>query len=177
MKVWNISENLIKQMYNSKVILIPANSIIELSDDCVVFLLGKKEVRGHGLVQVKDGDNKADRYSQGRDNMYKWSSEIYANYLNHCEERESIKLQPLKPHAPIVQAKQIIDDYEKWVENGRPVKEELKEVIGEKKVFVCPHCNKEHDSKIAYFGHLRSHKEDNNGINAVTVENKSKGKS
>lgn len=176
MKIWNVSDNEIWQMYNSKPIIIKENSMVEFSDDVAVFLLSKREIRGQGLVQVKDGDNKEERYNQARLSIYNWNKEIYDNFERHCEEREAQRLQPLKPHEEIVKAKKIIDDYESWVEKGKPVREEIKETIGEKKiVYACPYCSKEFDVKVAYFGHLQSHQKEKVNVDIGSVSNKGKG--
>jgi len=174
MRLWNVGDNEIKQRYNSQAVIIKANSIEVLPDDTAVFLLSKREIRGKGLVQIKDGDNKEEHYAEGRLNIYNWNMQIYGDYEKHCEEREAQRLQALKPHEAVVEAKRIIDEYEKWIEDGKPVKDEIKETIGEKKtVYACPYCNKEFDVKVAYFGHLRSHQKEQNDTSAGS--NKSEG--
>jgi hypothetical protein len=175
MKVWNISDVEIKQMYNSKIFIIPANTMVDLGDDLVAFLLSKPEIRGKGLVQVKDGDSKEARFKEGKLNIYKRASQIYRDYERHCEERGEINKTSMKPHKEILEAKRVMDEYEKWLADGEIVQEAIKdEKIGETKVYMCPICNKEFDVKVAYFGHMRSHekgKDDTSG-----TSNKSTGK-
>lgn len=174
MKVWNVSNENIKQLYNSAVIDIKANSTMDLPDDVIVFLLGKKEIRGRGLVQLKEGDKKTNRYAEGRLNIYNWNKQIYGDYERHCEEREAQRLQPVKAHEAVLEAKKIIEDYEKWKSEGSQVAEALKETVGQTKVYACPHCVKEFNEKIAYFGHLRSHKEKKD-VTVSPASNKSEG--
>jgi len=176
MKVWNTGTEEIKQKYNSKVFVIPPNTMAELNDDLVAFLLAKPEVRGRGLVQVKDGDNKEERYRLGRENVYKRALIINEDYDRHCEEREQVRKLPLRPHKEILEAKEIIAGYEKWLDEGKPVPKEIKgEKVGETKVFVCPHCSKEFGDRVAYFGHMRSHEKEKND-DTVNGEDKGKGK-
>jgi hypothetical protein len=176
MKLWNVGENDIKQLYNSVPIIIKTDSTETIPDDTAVFLLSKREIRGKGLVQIKDGDNKAERYAEGRLNIYNWNTGLYSDYGKHCEEREGQRLQPLKPHEVVVEAKRIIDEYEKWIEEGKPVKEGIKETVGEKKtIYACPYCSKEFNMKVAYFGHLRSHQKESQNGNAGGIGNKGKG--
>lgn len=175
MKVWNVGEKDVEQRYNKQVMFIKANSIVEIPDDAAVFLLGKIEVRGQGLVQVKEGDKKEDRYREGRLNIYNWAKVIYENYRKHCEEREAQKRYSLDPHEPVIKAKKIIDEYEEWEKQGRPTAEEMKELIGEKKIYACPYCLMETDSKTVYFSHLKTHREGGTDVNTGTVSNQSKG--
>ena len=176
-KIWNAGEKEINQFYNNRNIRISANAIVELGDDATVFLLNKKSIRGQGLVQLKDGDSKEERYAQGRKQIYDWAQERYSDYEKHCEERESIRLNPVKPHQAILDFKKIIDDYEKWISEGSKVEAGLKEIVGEKKVtiYACPHCNKEFDIKVAYFGHLRSHEKEKTSVDTSSTGDKSKG--
>ena len=175
MRVWNVSEKEIKQFYNNQVVVIAGNTVVEVGDDLAVFLLNKKEVRGWGLVQLKDGDKKEERYAQGRKQIYDWAQEKYADYEKHCEEREEIKGRALKPHQAILDYQKTIEQYDEWVASGSKVKEEFKEVVGEKRVFACPYCNKEFSERIAYFGHLRSHQKEEKDVNTSPTKNKSEG--
>lgn len=177
MHIWSVGDEDITQLYNNLAIVIKAGSIVDVGDECAVFLLNKKELVGKGLVQLKDGDSKEARYKEGRLNIYNWAVGRYEDYKRHCEEREAIKLQPLAPHKEILQHKAKIDAYEKWVNEGEPVSDEFKDVPGEvEKVFVCPHCSKEVTSRIAYFGHMRTHEKEKNAINIGAVEDTGQGK-
>ena len=161
MRVWNVGIEDIKQMYNSKVYTIPTGTIVDLNEDLVAFLLSKPEVRGKGLVQVKDGDSKEARYKEGRLNIYNRAMRIYNDFERHCEERGDLNKAPLKPHKEILDAKRIVDEYEKWQADGEIVQPEIRdEKIGEIKVYMCPICNKEFKERVAYFGHMRSHEKE-----------------
>ena len=129
MKVWNVSEKEIRQLYNNQAVRIAGNTVVEVGDDLAVFLLNKKEVRGQGLVQLKDGDKKEERYAQGRKQIYDWAQSKYSDYEKHCEEREEIKGRPLKPHQAILDYQKTIEEYDKWVASGSKVKEEFKETL------------------------------------------------
>ena len=177
MRVWNVGNEDITQLYNNLAIVAKTGRVVEVSDDCAAFLLNKKELIGYGLVQLKDGDSKEERYREGRLNIYNWAVARYEDYKRHCEEREAIKLQPLAPHKAILKFKATIDAYEKWVSEGEPVSEEFKDIPKEtEKVFVCPHCSKEFDAKIAYFGHMRSHEKEKNAVNIGATEDTGQGK-
>lgn len=176
MKIWNVSEGDIKQLYNSKVYIIPSNTIMDVQDDLAAFLLSKPEVKGKGLVQVKDGDSKEARYKEGRLNIYNRASRVYNDFERHCEERGEINKTAMKPHKEILVAKKVMDEYEKWVNEGEPVKQELKdEKIGETKVFMCPVCSKEFQERVAYFGHMRSHEKETNDTGSVSNKGSGKG--
>lgn len=177
MKIWNVGNKTIKHLYNNKMFVIKANTIMEVSDDLGLFLLNNKAIRGFGIVQLKDGDNKATCYMRGREQIYNWALEKYSDYEKHCEEREAQRLQPLKPHSAILEYKQTIDEYEKWLVEGQPIKKEYEETIGEKKVFICPHCEQEFQDKETYFGHITIHQKEENAINISATEDTSKGKS
>lgn len=166
MRLWNTGQENIEQFFNRKMVVIPSNTILEVADDLAAFLLRKRELKGKGLVQYKEGSDKEERYKQGRLNVYNWAKEKYHDYEMHCEERKSISLQPLQPHVSIVKYKEIIDNYEKWIEKGQVVDEKFGKIAdGRKTVYACPYCAKEFDVKVAYFGHLRSHqKEDKDGV-------------
>lgn len=176
MKLWNVSEKEIKHLYNSRVYIIKTNSVIDVSDDVGLFLLNRPEVRGSGLVELREGDNKAECYKQGRRQMYLWASGKYDDFLRHCEEREAQRLQPLNPHKEILEYKKIIDGYENWQKEGEPVKEEFKEIVGEKKIFLCPNCIQEFNSRQEYLDHIPLH---NKGVisgNIGVVSNTGQGK-
>jgi hypothetical protein len=176
MRLWNVGEKDVEQFCNSKPYVIKANSMVDLPDDVVPFLLSRKDLRGKGVVQVREGDNKAEKYEQARINIYNWNRQICNDYNVYCEERKSMNLQPDQPHAAIIEARRIVEEYDKWVENGKPIKEELKDTIGEKKtVYACPYCNKEFGEKIAYFGHIRSHQKEDRVVHTGSVSNKSEG--
>lgn len=176
MRVWNVGSQQIKQLYNNKVVIIKSNEVIDLYDDLAVFLLSKREIRGQGLVQLKDSDSKEGRYKEGRKNIYSWAKEKWADYEKHCEERESQRLQPIKPHKEILPYKKTIDDYEEWVNNGEIVSEELVGAIGAGKVYVCPHCDMEFVSKEGMLSHLKVHTEEVlNAVNSGSTANKGAG--
>ncbi len=178
MKLWNVSDKEINQLYNSKNVVIPAGSVKDYNDDLAVFLLSKRPVRGQGLVQLKDNDSKKTRYEEGRLHMFEWATEKYSDYEKHCEERESQRLQPLKPHAEIVEYKKIIDDYNKWLEDGEQFDEgSVNDGIERKVTFACPYCeNKEFPSKEALKGHLMSHQKKERDVDTSTTSNKSSPK-
>lgn len=175
MKVWNISDKVIKQLYNNQAVIIQPNSVIDLPDDAVVFLLNKKEVRGQGLVQLKEGDNKEDRYKEARLNIKNWAQEKYADYERHCEEREEAKGRSLRPHEAILEYEQTIKDYNKWVEDGEVVDVKLKGVVGEKKIYACAICPEEFSIREEYLEHLDSHKEKVDDVSRVSDEGEGKG--
>ena len=177
MKIWNVGEKDIKHLYNNRMFVIKANVVMEVSDDLGLFLLNNKTVRGFGLVQLKDGDKKGDCYIRGREQIYKWAVEKYADYEKHCEEREAQRLQPVKPHLAILEYKKTIDDYEKWLAEGQPIKKEYEGIIGERKIFICPHCELEFQDKETYFGHITTHQKEENAVNIGAVKDTSKGKS
>lgn len=174
MKVWNVSEKEIRQLYNNSAVRISGNTVIDVGDDLAVFLLNKKEVRGKGLVQLKDGDKKEERYAQGRKQVYDWAKSKYADYEQHCEERESQSLRAAPPHEAIIEYQKTIEEYDKWVKAGSKVKEEFKQVVGEIKVYACPYCEKEFEKKIALLGHMRSHQKGSD-VNTSSISNKSEG--
>ena len=177
MRIWNISNKDITQLYNNLAIVMKAESIVEVSDDCAVFLLNKKELVGKGLVQLKDSDNKEERYKEGRLNMYNWAVEKYTDYKRHCEEREAQRLQPIAPHKEISEHKAIIDDYEAWVAEGEIVRDEFKDVIKEaEKVFACPYCDKEIANRTTYFEHLKTHEKEKDAVNIGATEDTGQGK-
>lgn len=177
MKVWLVGEEDVTQLYNNLPIVLKAGSVVEVNDECAAFLLNKKDLIGRGLVQLKEGDSKEARYKEGRLNIYNWALSKYEDYKKHCEEREAVRLQPLNPHKEILKFKAIIDLYEKWVNDGEVVKDEFKDVPKEvEKIYLCPHCGKEATSKIAYFGHMRTHaKESNVNIGATADTGQGKG--
>lgn len=179
MRVWNIGTKEINQLYNNLNIIIPPNTIKELPEDTAVFLLSKKNIRGMGLVQLKDGDSKEERYIQGRQQIYEAAISINSDYERHCEELREINKQPLKPHATILKAQKLIKEYDEWIEAGSPVSDDLKEIVGEAKVmYGCPYCSKDDfPSKNALKGHMLSHSKEGADVNSSTVENKGKGKS
>jgi hypothetical protein len=177
MRVWNISDKDISQLYNSKNYCIKANSIVELSDDLATFLLSKKQIRGLGLVQLKDGDSKEERYKQGRLQIFEWATEKYNDFLKHCEEREAQRLQPLAPHKEIKEYKAILDAYQVWEDEGMKVSKELQEVVGEKIVFMCPICSKTFPERVSYFGHMKSHDKEKKDVNPSSTGNESSPKS
>lgn len=168
MKLWNVSNKEISQLYNNQGYVIGANEVKELSDDVAVFLLSKREIKGRGLVQLKDTDDKAIRYKEARLNLYSWAKEKYQDYERHCEERQAQSLVALKPHKEISEYKDTIDKYEDWEAKGFPLDGLDLEVKDNRKVvYVCPVCNKEFDLKVAYFGHMRSHQKDENVISGA----------
>ena len=179
MKVWNAGLELIDQLYNSKRIAINPNQVVDLMEDCAVFMLNKRQLRGMGLVQLKDDDVKENRYLEARENIYNWSKEKWADYEKHCEERGDQNKAFLKPHKEILKYKVAIDDYEKWDAEGRIIPENIKPVVEEKeKVYICPVCMKEFDSRIAFTGHNRSHqKENKEADDSTAVNHTSSGKS
>ena len=177
MKVWNVSNKDIFKTYNSVSYKIPANSVTELTDDLVVFLLSKREVIGQGLVQYRDGDNKIENYKIARLNMYNWATEKWGDYLKHCEERESQSLLKLAPHKEVLVFKAIIDDYDKWSVEGFPMPKDLEDLKTDDKVYVCPVCGKEFDSKNLYMAHYNSIHLSNKeevSVDIGTIKNKSK---
>lgn len=165
MKVWNVSGQTIKQLYNNRIVIIQPNSAVEFGDDLAVFLLNKKEIRGAGLVQLKETDNREERYKQGRYQIYQYADEKYNDYLRHCEEREAQRLQPLTPHKEIQEWKAKIDEYEKWQKEGEKVDKKLVDTLGETRVYVCAMCDMEFTSKEGYLKHSKVHEEDKNAIN------------
>lgn len=181
MNIWHAGEEEINQLYNNINIIVKAGSIKNYNDDLAVFLLNKRELRGKGLVQLKEGDNREERYVEARRNIYNWAKEKWRDYERHCEEREAQRLQPLKPHKEILKFKIIIDEYEKWEADGFPIPEEIiaNKQKTENKVFVCPYCGKEMTERVGYFGHLRSHqkKEEEVNVNAGAVKNEGAGES
>ena len=181
MKLWFIGDKQVIQLYNNNPLFIKPNSIVEYADDLAVFLLSKKELRGEGLVQLKENDKKEDRYKEARYNQYAWAQEKWADYEKHCEERKEAQKAPYQPHKEILKFKQIIENYEKWEASGFPVIDELKaemqETKNEQKVFVCPYCSKEFSERVAYFGHMRSHNKEELSVNSGSIANKSKGES
>ena len=175
MRLWNVGEKPIRQMYNSKLVTIEANQVIELADDLAVFLLGKREIRAQGLVQVKSGDSRKERYYQGKLQIYQWATQKYEDYEKHCEEREESKRHPLKPHQAILDYKKIIEEYDKWDQEGKPVGKDLMvEIDGRKVVYPCPDCDREFEDKTEYFKHLESHKEKVN-VDTGPVSNAGEG--
>lgn len=174
MRIWHCGVEDVTQLYNNKAYVIKVGSITEMGDDLAAFLLNKENLRGEGLVQLKDGDSKEDRYKQARKQIFDWATKKWGDYQKHCEERELQNMKALPPHKEIFKWKNRIDEYEKWVIDGERIPEELKETIGEKeKIFVCPNCSKEFLNRVAYFGHMRSHqKGENEHISAVNDEGK-----
>lgn len=180
MKVWNVGEIEINQQYNGRNIYIKANQVVDVNDDAAVFLLNKKEIVGKGLVQLKDGDDKAGRYRQGRKQIYDWALGKHDDYMKHCEERQEINRPVFRPHQAILEFKKLIEEYEKWQADGEPVKEEYHEKVGEVKVYLCPICEMEFKDKLVYLSHIPSHNEHQevgNAINTGPVADKGKGKS
>ena len=179
MKVWNVGKEGINQLYNNLNYIIPAETIKEISDDIGTFLLSKRNIRGVGLVQLKDGDNKEERYKQGRKQIYDWAVEKYADYEKHCEERKGINQAELRPHQAILDYKKTIEEYEKWIEEGSKVVDEFKEIVGEIKVFVCPECLKEFKTKEEYLQHTVSHRQfkEEVVVNTGAITDKSQRKS
>ena len=177
MKIWNVGDKEIKHFYNSRMIIIKPNSAIDVSDDVGLFMLNRPEVRGLGLVELKEGDNKAECYKKGRKQIYLRATSKYNDYLRHCEEREAQRLQPLAPHTEIIEYKNMIDDYDNWVKEGQPIKEEYQEIVGERKIFVCPHCSLEFNKREDYFGHLPLHNKENGNADIGVVGNTGQGKS
>ncbi len=114
MKLWNTGENHITQLYNNKAYIIKAGSITEYQDDLVIFMLNKENLRGEGLVQLKDGDSKEERYKQARKQIYDWATKKWGDYQKHCEERELQNMKSLPPHKEILKWKERIDNYELW---------------------------------------------------------------
>ena len=177
MRLWNMAAEDISRLYNNQTIIIKSGSIADYNDDLAVFLLGNKEVRGKGLVQLKEDDKKEDRYLQGRENIYQWNREIYDNYERHCEERESQRLQPLKPHEPIIKAKKIIDEYEKWQNEGKPIPKEIGKVERTlTAIYLCPICNEEFSTKELYFAHFSTHQKEEVSVNDISSNSTSSGK-
>ncbi len=179
MRLWSVSDKEINQLYNNRNIVIPAGSVKDYNDDLAVFLLSKRPVRGQGLVQLKDNDSKKDRYAEGRLHIFEWATEKYSDFEHHCEERESQRLQPLRPHAEIVEYKRLIDDYNKWVEEGCQFDEgSVSDGIERKITFACPYCEKDDFvSKEALKGHLMSHqKKEKVDVDTSTTGNKSSPK-
>lgn len=175
MRLWHAGTEEINQFYNNIITVIKPNTIQDYPDDLAVFLLNKKEIKGLGLVQLKENDSKEARYKEARLSMFNWATEKYTDYERHSEEREGSGYKPMKPHAPIINYKKIIDDYNEWVEKGM-LTDFSQEVNDDKKtVYACPHCSKEFDVKVAYFGHLRSHQKGED-VNISTAGNTSQGK-
>ena len=161
MRVWNAGSEDIYHLYNNLNYIIKAGEKKDISDDLAIFLLSRRNVRGMGLVPLRDDDNISDRYKEARNNMVAWAREKWGDYEKHCEEREAQKLQPLSPHQEILKYKKIIDEYELWEKEGFDVPDDIsvkKDNVG--KVYMCPHCDKEFNVKVAYFGHLRSHQKE-----------------
>jgi hypothetical protein len=175
MKVWNVSEKQIEQMYNGNIITIGANAVLELSDDMAVWFLSKRDIRGKGLVQFKDGDDSNNRYSEGRTNMFNWANEKYEDYLLHCEEREAQKLQPLAPHAAIKEYKKIMDDYNAWKSLGGISPDSVKNSNFSNKIYACAECSFETKDKNEYLNHIKTHLGATN-VNISPAANTSSGK-
>lgn len=168
MKVYNVGTDEIRSMYNNKDFVFKPGSVTELPDDVAVFLLSKRQVRGMGLVQLKDSDSKVERYIEGRTNIYNWCKEKWADFEKHGEEREAQKLNALAPHKEILHYKVKIDDYEKWLAEGEKIPVGLGEVKSENTVTVygCPYCSKTFDNQTGLKGHLMSHQK---GKDVVTT--------
>ena len=177
MRVWNVGGKNISQLYNNLNYIIGANEIKVLGDDVAVFFLSKKEIRGQGLVQFKEDDDKVARYKEGRKNIYAWAVEKYSDYEKYNEERQSLSLPPLKPHLAVVEYKKIIDDYETWESEGMPLTGvDVAKKDDRVKVYACPECSKEFSNKEDFFSHLVSHQKESNGVNNSATDNKGKGK-
>jgi len=172
MRVWNTGTIDIKQLYNNKPIIIPAGKEVDVFDDLGVFLLNKRDIRGKGLVQLKDSDDKASRYQQGRYQIFMWATEKNNDYIKHCEERREINQSPIPPHKEILEYQKTIAEYNKWEADGFPMKEEFTKKPDKNKVYVCPECSAEFVNKDVYFEHMGLHKKELN-VNLSTVTDKS----
>lgn len=171
MRLWNMSKEDIRHLYNNQNVIIKAGQVITLADEMAIFLLNRKDIVGMGLVQLKDDDKKEMRYKEARLNQFKWATEKWADYEKHCEEREAQKLQPLKPHPAIAKYKIVIDEYNKWVDEGELIPDGIVEPPEKEKVVcICPYCQKTFDTTNSLKGHLMSHKEEN--VNKGSSEDK-----
>jgi hypothetical protein len=173
MRVYNTGDSEIRQLYNNKPVVIPTGKEMDVFDDLGVFLLNKRDIRGFGLVQFKDGDNKADRYKQGRHQIYMWATEKYNDYIKHCEERREINQSPIPPHKEILEYKKTMEAYEKWESEGFPMPEGFDKKPPKDKIYACPQCSQEFVYKALYFEHLKTHESEENGVNLSTTADKS----
>jgi hypothetical protein len=173
MRLWNVGPDEIRSMYNNKDYVFKPNQIVELADDISVFMLSKRQVRGMGLVQLKDSDNKAERYREGRTAIYNWCKEKWSDFEKHGEEREAQKLNALSPHKEIMHYKVKINDYENWLANGEKNPDGMTESKTDATVvYGCPYCSKTFDNQTGLKGHLMSHQKGKD-VDAVGVKNKS----
>lgn len=178
MRVWNVGNELIDQLYNSNRYAINPGQVLDVPEDCGVFMLNKRVIRGMGLVQLKDGDDKEARYIEGRENIYAWSKEKWHDYETHCEERQAQSLQPLKAHKEILKYKVNMDEYEQWDTLGRIIPESIKPIAIEKeRVYLCSVCSKEFPSKTAFIEHSKIHHKEEALVNSCIVDNTSSRKS